>query len=76
MEGVTSPPEVNIMGKDLKGKELGKGIKQRADRSYEARFTAGWRKQRQQTLTAGTLLIQMSGWMSGTKSGWRYTSAR
>lgn len=39
MEGVTSPPEVNIMGKDLKGKELGKGIKQRADRSYEARFT-------------------------------------
>lgn len=27
------------MGKDLKGKELGRGIKQRADRSYEARFT-------------------------------------
>lgn len=39
MEGITSPPEVNIMGRDLKGKELGKGIKQRADRSYEARFT-------------------------------------
>ncbi len=26
------------MGKDLKGKELGRGIKQRPDKSYEARF--------------------------------------
>lgn len=26
------------MGKDLKGKELGRGIKQRADKKYEARF--------------------------------------
>ena len=28
------------MGKDLKGKELGKGISQRADGRYIARFTA------------------------------------
>ena len=26
------------MGKDLKGKELGKGIRQRKDGTYEARF--------------------------------------
>ncbi len=28
------------MGKDLKGKELGKGISQRADGRYIARFTS------------------------------------
>ena len=36
------------MGKDLKGKELGKGISQRADGRYIARFT----KQNRETKNA------------------------
>ena len=30
-----------VMGKSLKGKELGKGISQRKDGLYQARFTTG-----------------------------------
>ena len=29
----------NVMGKNLKGKEIGKGIRQRKDGRYEARIT-------------------------------------
>ena len=34
------------MGKDLKGKELGKGISQRKDGRYQARFTDRFGKRR------------------------------
>lgn len=34
------------MGKDLKGKELGKGITQRKDGRYQARFTDRFGKRR------------------------------
>ena len=37
------------MGKDLKGKELGKGISQRADGRYIARFTSKTGKQGSET---------------------------
>ena len=36
------------MGKDLKGKELGKGISQRADGRYIARFTSKTGKRKTQ----------------------------
>ena len=36
----------DTMGKDLKGKELGKGISQRKDGRYQARFTDRFGKRR------------------------------
>ena len=45
------------MGKDLKGKELGKGISQRADGRYIARFTSKTGKRK--TLYDFKLLISL-----------------
>ena len=39
------------MGKDLKGKELGKGISQRADKYYVGRFTNRYGRREQKVFS-------------------------